>query len=291
MHVVCLEETIPSAEPESSQKTGKSNRLHYHACDVRVWEQLRAVFDAVGRVDYVFANAGITESDGVDFFADGLDGAGKLAEPQWKAIFEVNVFGVLNAVKLAVSSMRRHKVAAGSIVVTTSATAYAPEHNLPVYVTSKTALLGLIRALRSNLPTKTKKAEANGGHENDEVDITINGVAPAATITGLLNPELAAPIVAQGLPVSSARFVGLALVYSATATQARRVAVYGKESEARHLWEAGQRWNGRVLLTLGETCTELEEPLADLRPFWFGADNLRLTRMQQSATDFRPALP
>lgn len=287
MHVVCLEGTLPSAQPVDPQKIGNSDRLHYHACDVREWQALRAVFDAVGRVDYVFANAGITESDGVDFFADSMDDAGKLAEPEWKSIFEVNVFGVLNTVKLAVSSMRKHKVAAGSIVITTSATAYAPEHNLPVYVTSKTALLGLIRALRSNLPSNSTNTTKGGG---DDVDITINGVAPAATITGLLNPELAAPIVAQGLPVSSAHFVGLALVYSATATQERRVAVYGRESEACHMWEPGQRWNGRVLLTLGATCTELEEPLADLRPFWLGAENLRLTRMQQAATDFRPML-
>ncbi|KAK8134548.1 hypothetical protein PG984_006560 [Apiospora sp. TS-2023a] len=291
VHVICLEGTIPSAQPEGSQTTGSPNRLHYHACDVRVWEDLRAVFESVGRVDYVFANAGIAESGGVDFFADNLDDAGKLAEPEWKSIFEVNVFGVLNTAKLAVSSMRKHKVAAGGIVITTSATAYAPEHNLPIYVTSKTALLGLIRSLRSNLPSATAKTTI-GASDNDgcDVDITINGVAPAATITGMLSPEFAAPILAQGLPVSSAHFVGLALVYSATATQESRVAVYGKESEARRMWEAGQRWNGRVLLTLGETCTELEEPLADLGPFWFGAENIRLMRKQQAAMDTRPLL-
>ncbi|KAK8078032.1 hypothetical protein PG996_004202 [Apiospora saccharicola] len=254
VHVACIEGTITSVQPEGSQTTGSPNRLHYHACDVRVWTDLRAVFESVGRVDYVFANAGITESDGVDFFADNLDDAGKLAEPEWKSIFEVNVFGVLNAVKLAVSSMRKQKVAAGSIVITTSATAHAAEQSLPIYVTSKTALLALIRALRSKLPSTTVKTMM-GASDNDGGDVDIT-----------------------------------ALVYSATATQERRVAVYGKEREARHMWEAGQRWNGRVLRTPGETCTELEEPLADLRPFWFGAENLWLARMQQAATDTRPAL-
>jgi hypothetical protein len=33
--------------------------------------------------------------------------------------------------------------------------------------------------------------------------------------------------------------------------------------------------------------TELEEPVADLRPFWFGVENLHFTRLQQAATDFR----
>lgn len=89
----------------------------------------------------------------------------------------------------------------------------------------------------------------------------------------------------MGLPVSSADFVGLALVYSATATQERRVESYGKETEPE-AWTPG-RWNGRVILTLGDAYTELEEPISDLRRFWFGRENLHLSRRQQAATDFR----
>lgn len=133
--------------------------------------------------------------------------------------------------------------------------------------------MGLIRALRSVIVRD---------------GITINGVAPAATITNLLPGHLAAPIQAQGLPVSSARFTGLALVYSATATQDRRVQLYGKDRDA-DLWQVGERWNGRIIMTLGDTYTELEEPIADLRPFWFGNENTKITRRQQAATDFRPA--
>lgn len=47
------------------------------------------------------------------------------------------------------------------------------------------------------------------------------------------------------------------------------------------------RWNGRVILVLGNQYTELEEPLAGLRPLWFGEENLKLTRAQQTETDFR----
>jgi hypothetical protein len=131
-------------------------------------------------------------------------------------------------------------------------------------------LVGLIRALRSVIVRD---------------GITINGVAPAATITKLLPAHLAAPILAQGLPVSDARFVGLALVYSAIAMQDRRVQAYGKDEDGG-LYKR-ERWNGRVILTLGNSYTELEEPTADLRPFWFGKENARLTRRQQTATDFR----
>lgn len=89
--------------------------------------------------------------------------------------------------------------------------------------------------------------------------------------------------------MSSAAFVGRALVYSAVATQTRRVQAYGRDlaADVGAVRDPRERWNGRVILTLGDTYTELEEPTADLRPFWFGPENDRLTRLQQAATDFR----
>ena len=129
-------------------------------------------------------------------------------------------------------------------------------------------LIGLIRALRSVLPRD---------------NISINAVAPAATMTKLLPENLATPLMAAGLPVSSAHCVGLAVVYSALASQKERVEDYGKD-------EAGTgagKWCGRTILTLGEEYTELEEGISRLKAQWFGDKNLKLTRMQQTATDFR----
>lgn len=220
-------------------------------------------------MDLVFANAGGIET--TDFLSEERE-IGKLEEPDYK-VLQTNLFGVLNTVKLAWTAMRAHGTK-GSIVITTSSTAYTPEQSQPVLAVGKAATLGLMRALRSVV-------SRNG--------ITVNAVAPAATITGMLPKEYASPILAQGLPVSSARFVGLALVYSATAMQKRKVQVYGRESEGCDLFsqQGEERWNGRVLLTIGDQCTEIEEPLADLRRFWLGEDNLRLTRLQQASTDFR----
>ncbi|KAL4978761.1 short chain dehydrogenase reductase [Aspergillus desertorum] len=252
-------------EPTEDEHS-KHSTIVFHKCNAASWVELRAKFQEIGRVDLAFANAGVSES--TNYFADSFDADGGLEEPSY-GVLDVNLRGVINFVKLAWSSMRANGIS-GSIVITTSATAYAPEQSLPVYAAGKLALVGLIRTLRS---------------VTVQDNITINGVAPAATITSLLPAHLAAPIIAQGLPVSSAHFVGLALVYSATASQSRRVEVYGKETEVQK-WTTG-RWNGRVILTLGETYTELEEPIADLRAFWFGRENLELTRKQQAATDFR----
>ncbi|KAF1993249.1 NAD(P)-binding protein [Amniculicola lignicola CBS 123094] len=240
--------------------------LTYHACDISKWSDLLAVFKQVGTVDFAFANAGISET--FDVFADEFNEAGELKEPNYP-VLDVNLKSVLNFVKIAWSTMKRNGTH-GSIVITTSATGYVPEQSLPVYAAGKAALMNLIRALRSITPLD---------------NITINGVAPAATVTRLLPSHLAAPIIAQGLPVSSSEFVGLALVYSATATQDRRVQAYGKEKDEEGSFKG--RWNGRVILTLGDQYTEIEEPLSRSREIWWGKRNLELTRAQQAVTDFR----
>jgi NAD(P)-dependent dehydrogenase (short-subunit alcohol dehydrogenase family) len=230
-------------------------------------------------LDHVFANAGISETE--DFLADTLEGPKskaetvtngavleRLKEPAYPLI-DVNLKVVLNVIKLAHYSFKRDATP-GSIVITSSATAYSPEQSLPVYSALKLALVGLVRSLRHNLFLD---------------NITVNAVVPASTETRLIAPEFIEPIKQMGLPVSSARYVGTALVYSAVPQEMRKVEVYGKEP-FENLNKEG-RWNGRVIFTLGDTYTELEEKLADLRPEWFGKQNLMLQNKQQAITDFR----
>lgn len=243
--------------------------LHYHKCDVASFASQRGVFDAIGPVHMVFANAGVAETS--DFFADTLDDDGNLAQPDL-LLFDVNVKGVWFTVKLAWSAMRKHKIA-GSIVITGSTTGYAPEAALPTYSALKLGLVGLIRALRNNVVLD---------------GITINAVAPAGTHTPLVAGQLD-PLVATGLPITSPpELPALALIYSATAVQDRRVETYGKEKKA-DLYKK-ERWNGRIIYVLGDKFTEIEEPTADLRPYWFGRSNDKLVKMQQATTDMRQGI-
>jgi NAD(P)-dependent dehydrogenase (short-subunit alcohol dehydrogenase family) len=256
VHIVDI---VPPSDPVPSG-------MHFYKCNTTSWTDLLRLVDSIPRLDMVFANAGVSEEK--NYFADTFDADGKLEDPGF-SVLDVNLRGVLNVVKLGWSKMRRDGVH-GSIVLTTSATAYAPEQSLPVYSAGKLALVGLVRALRSTIVRD---------------HITINAVAPAATITKLLPAELAAPIMAAGLPVSSAHFVGLALVHSATATQSQKVESYGKDQDGEN--DGDGRWNGRIILTLGERYTELEEGIAGSRKEWFGVENTVQTRLQQIATDFR----
>ncbi|TGJ87043.1 hypothetical protein E0Z10_g1765 [Xylaria hypoxylon] len=244
--------------------------VQYHRCDVTKWEDLRSAFERIGHVDYVFPNAGVLEGN-EQHFADETDAEGHLLEPNYR-VLDVNLKAVYNVVKLAWSQMRKQeKGLPYGIVITISIAAYAPDQGYSVYSGAKIALLGLVRSLRSVMIRD---------------GITINGVAPNATITGMLPAHNAEPLKQMNIPYSEPHSVGRALVYSAIATQDREVQLYGKDKDA-NLWTRG-RWNGRVIMVFGETYTELEEPIADLRPFWLGRENATVVRRQQALSDLRP---
>ncbi|KAI3328828.1 NAD(P)-binding protein [Ustulina deusta] len=244
--------------------------LHYHKCDVASFESQRAVFETIGPVHMVFANAGVAETS--DFFADAVEADGRTLAPPDLLLFDVNIRGVWYTVKLAWSSMRRHKIR-GSIVITASTTGIAPEAALPTYSALKHALNGLVRSLRNNVVLD---------------GVTINAVAPAGTHTPLVAGQLDL-LDATGLSITSPpELPALALVYSATAKQDRRVETYGKEDKA-DLYKR-ERWNGRIIYVLGDKFTEIEGPTADLRPYWFGQENHRLVNLQQAMTDMRQGI-
>lgn len=112
---------------------GLPERTEYRHCNVAHWTEQRAGFAHFSRVDVVVANAGVSQEG--DYLADTLDADGELQEPGY-AVIDVNTRAVFNSVKLAVSIMRRCGVH-GSIVLTASATGYAPEQNLPFYSATK----------------------------------------------------------------------------------------------------------------------------------------------------------
>lgn len=120
-------------------------------------------------------------------------------------------------------------------------------------------------------------------HVLDKDDITINAVAPGATVTRMIPFRPVIAWMRNELPLSTPETVALALAFSATARQNRRVDAYGVETE-ESLAVTG-RWCGRVIQVLGDEFREIEEPLADSRKSWFGERFTRLTRNQQAACD------
>ena len=111
--------------------------VEYRKCDISNWQELLAAFKHAGDVHIAVSNAGVSEE--TDYFADTFDEeSGELLEPTY-GVLGVNLRGVFNFTKLALSNFRKRKYP-GSIVITSSATAYSPEHSLPVYSASKLAV-------------------------------------------------------------------------------------------------------------------------------------------------------
>ena len=116
-------------------------------------------------------------------------------------------------------------------------------------------------------------------------NISINAVAPGTTITKFLPEHLASAVKSIGAPFSDAHTVARALVFAATAKELRRVEDDGKDKAEEQ--EGERRWNGRIIITLGDQFTEVEEKYADLRSGWLGEETAQLFRSQQAATDVR----
>lgn len=124
--------------PEKESQAPKNGTIEYRHCDVSSWEQLTAAFQYAGNIDIAVANAGICEE--TNYFEDTFDGVtGNLIEPKYR-VLDVNIRAVCNFTKLALSHFRKHPERAGSIVINSSATAYAPEQSLPVFSASKLAV-------------------------------------------------------------------------------------------------------------------------------------------------------
>lgn len=132
--------------------------VEYRKCDISNWNELLAAFKHAGDVHIAVSNAGVSEE--TDYFADTFDEeSGELLEPTY-GVLGVNLRGVFNFTKLALSNFRKRKYP-GSIVITSSATAYSPEHSLPVYSASKLAvsIMACIILLRNLKETNTKSLD------------------------------------------------------------------------------------------------------------------------------------
>jgi NAD(P)-dependent dehydrogenase (short-subunit alcohol dehydrogenase family) len=122
----------------------------------------RSIEAAGGRIDTVFANAGTT-GRGVGFLDVDLD--------EWHRVLRTNLDGVF----LTLQAAARHMVEAGggSLIAVSSTSAIHGAANNEAYGTSKTAVLGLVRALAVSLARHR---------------IRVNALVPGWTVTDLSGP-------------------------------------------------------------------------------------------------------
>ncbi|KAJ4355162.1 hypothetical protein N0V95_003184 [Ascochyta clinopodiicola] len=158
----------PLPEPEAAS-------VPFSRVDVTDWKQQVELFKAAqkqyGKIDHVFANAGIAQQ--VSLLEDDIDANGDLLPPDLKTI-DVNLLGCLYTVKLAIHHLRTNPTG-GSIVITASGSSFT-RFPVTVYTTTKHAVLGLMRSLTAHL--------------HPHLPIRINAIAPSWTDTGILGSAL-----------------------------------------------------------------------------------------------------
>jgi NAD(P)-dependent dehydrogenase (short-subunit alcohol dehydrogenase family) len=148
--------------------------------DVRDHSELdRAIDDAAsvyGRLDVVFANAGIDSGPG---FLEGWVGSDRPRNPQgalecytderWNKVIEVNLNGVFATLRAAARNMRPHK--RGRIIVTTSLAALKSEPVIgAAYMAAKAGAAHLMRNIALELAAD---------------NITVNAIAPGFFVTNI----------------------------------------------------------------------------------------------------------
>lgn len=151
----------------------ENERLTFKTTNVTTWKDLSDLFKLAkskhGRIDHVFANAGI--SGRTTYLDEKLDENGDLLEPN-HLVLEINLKAVANTCALAIHYLRRQEQG-GSIVLTASASSFQRFRAVD-YATAKHGVLGLMRGLTTLL--------------QPDVPIRVNAISPSWTSTGLV-PE------------------------------------------------------------------------------------------------------
>lgn len=154
---------------EAAEETAAMLREAGHAAtgaalDVTQRSAVAALFGRIGDVAVVVNNAGIAAT---------MDGVAEVSLADWRRIFAVNVQGVFIVAQEGVRSMRE-----GGRIVNIASRGYLGGAGMPHYVASKSAVVGLTRAMAVELRW---------------AGITVNAVAPGMVNTRMLDgysPEM-----------------------------------------------------------------------------------------------------
>ncbi|MEV5651116.1 SDR family NAD(P)-dependent oxidoreductase [Nocardia sp. NPDC052254] len=148
------------------------------ADEAAVTRSVETTLGAFGKLDIMFANAGIISRGGVPTVAGGEQVEFQdLTDADWQRVVSVNLSGVFYCAKAAVPAMRRN--GGGTIVATSSAASLVAYPAAAIYSATKAGVNGLVRGLSLDL---------------GKYGIRVNAIAP----THGMSPNFLAP---TGAPV------------------------------------------------------------------------------------------
>jgi NAD(P)-dependent dehydrogenase (short-subunit alcohol dehydrogenase family) len=153
-------------------------QLQHAAVDVTDAEAVQLLVDfavaRMGRIDYLFNNAGI----------GGMPPVAQATLGDWQRIVDVNLGGVINGVHAVLPVMRRQH--GGHIVNTASIAGIMPVPGMVLYATTKHAVVGLSESLRLEMVRE---------------NIFVSVACPGAVATGIWGSQ---PVPKSALPADVA---------------------------------------------------------------------------------------
>ena len=127
------------AEPLAQMAQRCGPQTHYWVADVTQLQAMQEVVDKtiskLGRIDIVFANAGVAAFGPVAYI-----------DPEaWKRCFEVNVFGVFNTIRATLPAIMQQR---GYVLINASSSSFAHPPVMSAYAASKSAVEAMGNSLR-----------------------------------------------------------------------------------------------------------------------------------------------
>ena len=188
-HVTLLDVDAARVTAETERLKGQGHSVRAEVVDVSDHSALERAFDAAlaahGRLDIVFANAGVDSGPG---FVSGWFGArqrnpaGALesyTDERWNRVIDVNLTGVFATLRAAARLMKAQR--SGKLIVTTSVAGYQCEPAIGLaYMAAKAGAAHLMRCVAQELAA---------------FNITVNAIAPGFFVTNIggghaKNPEV-----------------------------------------------------------------------------------------------------
>jgi NAD(P)-dependent dehydrogenase (short-subunit alcohol dehydrogenase family) len=178
--VTILDVDAGRIDHETRRLQGLGLAVRGEVVDVRDHAAIDRAFDAAkaahGRLDVVFANAGIDSGPG---FVDGWSGAQRQRNPdgalerysdeRWNRVIDINLNGIFATLRAGARLMRPQR--SGRMIVTTSVAAYQCEPAIgSAYVAAKAGAAQLMRSI---------------AHELAAYNITVNAIAPGFFATNI----------------------------------------------------------------------------------------------------------
>ncbi|KAK1467399.1 hypothetical protein CMEL01_11392 [Colletotrichum melonis] len=216
------------------KELGNVDSVFFKKCDISDWNDLVSFFQDVhselGPIDTVISNAAINKIETLDEPGSGADWY--LQKPD-VSVLNVNMAGTWYVTKCAIGFFRKNPETRSQLVLFGSAASFFDTPPCYTYCASKAAVLGLMRAMRTQLP---------------KMNITVNMIAPWMTDTEMVTDHIRS--IWKELPANTPKDVATASLLPAMRPEV----------------------NGKSFFIHGGNISDLEDKLDETQPLWLGTD-------------------